>query len=268
MPEPIYRRIADDLRLRIESGELAPGSKLPTELALRDTYRVSRNTIRDALRWLLNRGLVDTRHGQGTFVASRFKPFITTLSPDWQADSGPGGGEGQAGRVEVEARSGVPDASPPAVGIKLATGNVAARLRLAEGTNVVSRHQELYIDGCPWSLQTSYYPMRLVDMGARRLLDAFGSEFLRVELQRPYARHDRARNRALAALARRLGVACVATGDVHAHTRSSAELQDSFVEMLNHVTIDDYEPLSELDTTYGFDRTEDARGDHDGDRTG
>ncbi len=40
---------------------------------------------------------------------------------------------------------------------------------------------------------------------ARRLLDAFGPQGLRVELQRPYARHDRARNRALAALARGWG---------------------------------------------------------------
>src|ERR1035441_11057098 len=48
---------------------------------------------------------------------------------------------------------------------------------------------------------------------ARRLLDAFGPEGLYVELQRPYARPDRARNRAFAALARRLGVRCVATGD-------------------------------------------------------
>jgi error-prone DNA polymerase len=53
----------------------------------------------------------------------------------------------------------------------------------------------------------------------RRLLAAFGPD-LRVELQRPFARHDRALNRGLAALAARLGVACVATGNVHAHTRS------------------------------------------------
>jgi DNA-binding transcriptional MocR family regulator len=51
-PEPAYRRIADDLRQRIESGVLVPGSRLPTELALQDSYRVSRNTIRDALKWL------------------------------------------------------------------------------------------------------------------------------------------------------------------------------------------------------------------------
>ena len=78
---------------------------------------------------------------------------------------------------------------------------------------------------------------------ARRLLDAFGPEGLRVELQRPYARHDRARNRALAAFARRLGVACVATGDVHAHARSRAELQDAFVALRNHTTLDASEPL-------------------------
>jgi error-prone DNA polymerase len=78
---------------------------------------------------------------------------------------------------------------------------------------------------------------------ARGLLDAFGPEQLRVELQRPYARHDRARNRALAAFARRLGVACVATGDVHTHARSRAELQDAFVALRHHTTLDASEPL-------------------------
>ena len=78
---------------------------------------------------------------------------------------------------------------------------------------------------------------------ARRLLDAFGPEGLRVELQRPYARHDRARNRALAALARRLGVACVATGDVHAHARARVELQDAFVALRLHSTLEASEPL-------------------------
>jgi error-prone DNA polymerase len=78
---------------------------------------------------------------------------------------------------------------------------------------------------------------------ARRLLEAFGPENLYVELQRPYARHDRARNRALGALARRLGVRCVATGDVHAHTRARAELQDAFVALRHHTTLDASEPL-------------------------
>ncbi len=76
-----------------------------------------------------------------------------------------------------------------------------------------------------------------------QLLDAFGPQGLWVELQRPYARHDRARNRALAMLARDLGVKCVATGNVHAHTRSRAELQDAFVALRNHMTLDASEPV-------------------------
>jgi error-prone DNA polymerase len=78
---------------------------------------------------------------------------------------------------------------------------------------------------------------------ARRLLDAFGPDRLYVELQRPYARDDRARNRAFSALARRLGVRCVATGNVHAHARSRAELQDAFVALRHHATLDASEPL-------------------------
>jgi error-prone DNA polymerase len=77
----------------------------------------------------------------------------------------------------------------------------------------------------------------------RRLLDAFGPERLRVELQRPYLRHDRARNRALVALARRLGVACVASGDVHAHHAGRAELQDALVALRHRTTLDASEPL-------------------------
>ncbi|HEY5287963.1 MAG TPA: DNA polymerase III subunit alpha, partial [Solirubrobacteraceae bacterium] len=56
-------------------------------------------------------------------------------------------------------------------------------------------------------------------------------------------RHDRTRNRALSALARELEIKCVATGNVHAHTRARAELQDAFVALRNHLTLDASEPL-------------------------
>jgi error-prone DNA polymerase len=75
------------------------------------------------------------------------------------------------------------------------------------------------------------------------LLEAFGPEDLYVELQRPYARHDRARNRAFAQAGRRLGLRCVATGDVHAHDSSRAELQDAFVALRHHTTLDASEPV-------------------------
>ena len=64
---------------------------------------------------------------------------------------------------------------------------------------------------------------------ARRLLRAFGRERFRIELQRPFWRHDRRRNRLLAELAERLGVPCVATGNVHAHEAARSALQDAMV---------------------------------------
>src|SRR5215216_177616 len=84
----------------------------------------------------------------------------------------------------------------------------------------------------------------------RRLLAAFGRENLYVELQRPFQRDDRARNRRLAGLAERLGVAAVATGDVHAHAHARAPLQDAFVALRNHTTLDASEPLRRGNTTH------------------
>jgi len=77
----------------------------------------------------------------------------------------------------------------------------------------------------------------------RRLLAAFGPDAFRVELQRPFQRHDRTLNRGLASLAARLGVPTVATGDVHAHTHERAQLQDVFVAIREHTTLDASEPL-------------------------
>ena len=84
----------------------------------------------------------------------------------------------------------------------------------------------------------------------RRLLAVFGRDGLRIELQRPFQRDDRARNRRLAELAERLGVAAVATGDVHAHAHERAPLQDAFVALRNHTTLDASEPLRRGNSTH------------------
>jgi error-prone DNA polymerase len=76
----------------------------------------------------------------------------------------------------------------------------------------------------------------------RRLLEAFGPDHFRVELQRPYWRHDRARNRWLELLASRLGVPTVATGNVHAHARRRAHLQDALVAIGRNETLEESEP--------------------------
>jgi len=77
---------------------------------------------------------------------------------------------------------------------------------------------------------------------AHRLLSAFGRDRFRVELQRPYWRRDRSRNRWLVGLAERLGVPCVATGNVHSHARSRAHLQDALVAVRLGMTLEEAEP--------------------------
>jgi GntR family transcriptional regulator len=172
----MYRQIAQKLQKQIESGALPRGSQLPTELELREMYDASRNTVRDAVKWLMNRGLVETRPGQGTFVVETVDPFITALFNDvtpLSSDQETGlGGEGTAYKAEVSAQGREATDSVPRVEIQQASGVIADELKLAEGSAVVSRHQQRLIDGTPYSLQTTFYPMRLVEEGAVRLIQA------------------------------------------------------------------------------------------------
>jgi GntR family transcriptional regulator len=165
MASPMYRQIAEDLRAQIESKELSPGQQLRTELELREHYGASRNTVRDAIKLLTTLGLVETKPGQGTFVVRKINPHVTILTTD--PKTGPGG--------DITQDSGVGQlviSSDPQVEIQKATPSVAEALRIAEGSQVVSRHQKRYIDGTPWSMQTTFYPMGFVLKGADRLIQA------------------------------------------------------------------------------------------------
>jgi GntR family transcriptional regulator len=166
--EPVYRKIADSLREQIESGELSPGQQLRTELELREHYGASRNTVRDAMKLLSSLGLVETRPGQGTFVVEKLAPFINVLSA--HSETGVGGDEGTSYLSEVNDQHRKPSASPIQVEVKQAASEIATGLQIPEGSQVVSRHQRRYIDGTPWSLQTSFYPMPFVVMGAEQLM--------------------------------------------------------------------------------------------------
>ena len=164
--EPKYRQIAEDLRQKIESGEMKRGSQLPTESELQESYRASRNTVRDAIKWLITRRMVETRPGQGTFVTERITPFVTTLT----GEPSSGGGEEDVYLAEVVAKHRTPEISDPKVEVQRASDVVAAALGIEAGAYVVSRHQQRLIDSLPWSLQTSFYPMSLVERGATQLL--------------------------------------------------------------------------------------------------
>jgi GntR family transcriptional regulator len=171
MPEPMWRRIAEDLRQKIEAGELgSDGKPLPTELDLQAEYEASRNTVRDAVKWLVTRGLVYTRSGQGTFVTKRIDPFVTRLSTDMSAHIGI---DSAAYASEVASQRRIATVSVPRIEIQLAASLASNdELCLPGDANVLSRHQQRFIDGVPYSLQTTFYPMRLVERGAVRLIQA------------------------------------------------------------------------------------------------
>jgi len=177
--DPLYRRIADDLRAQIETGQLEPGAQLPPEEKLGELFKASRNTIRDAIKFLISLGLVETRAGQGTFVVDPPDPLVTTLTAK---EPGLGGGEGAAYLKEANERD--PRSTIPTVELQTALAEIAYRLGVQEGTPVVSRHERRFIrskrasqptaldsDETPWSMQTSFYPRSFALKGAERLLD-------------------------------------------------------------------------------------------------
>jgi GntR family transcriptional regulator len=170
MTTPMYRDIADQLRQQIEAGEFEAGGQLPTEQDLQKLYNASRNTIRDAIKQLTTLGLVETRPGQGTFVAPKIDPFVTTLTGD--PSEGRGGGEGASYASEVKEQDRTPAVSSVQIEIQEASADVAGGLWVLVGTEVISRHLKRFIDGTPWSLETSFYPGEFADRGADRLRKA------------------------------------------------------------------------------------------------
>jgi GntR family transcriptional regulator len=70
-PEPPHRQIAAWLRARIESGELQPGRKIPSEKDIMGETGVARTTARRAVNVLREEGLVITYGGRGSYVAER-----------------------------------------------------------------------------------------------------------------------------------------------------------------------------------------------------
>lgn len=67
--EPAYKRIQGAIRRRIDSGQLKPGNPVPSERELARIHRVSLMTARHALTEMARDGIVERRHGAGTFVA-------------------------------------------------------------------------------------------------------------------------------------------------------------------------------------------------------
>ena len=172
--QPMYRYIADDLRTQIAEGKLAQNKKLPTEGELSEQYEASRNTVREAIRRLTDEGLLESRPGQGTFVARKVDPFVTVLTAD--PKTGFGGGDTAAYLSEVLSTHREPSNTAPKVEVLTVSDAGARLLDIPRGSQVVSRSQYRYIDGIPWSRQTTFYLMDFIQKGATNLLMAVDIE--------------------------------------------------------------------------------------------
>ncbi len=66
----LYQDIVEKIKEMILSGELAAGDRLPAERKLAETFRVSRNCIRQAIQALAEKHILETRRGDGTYVCA------------------------------------------------------------------------------------------------------------------------------------------------------------------------------------------------------
>lgn len=71
MPVAKYERVANAIREQIRSGQLQPGAQLPTIQKLIEQHGVGYGSVRSALLILKAEGLIESRPGEGIYVAER-----------------------------------------------------------------------------------------------------------------------------------------------------------------------------------------------------
>jgi len=143
-PVPLYSQLKEILRTRILDGTYPPLSRMPSEAELGKAFDVSRITVRQALGDLQKEGLIFKIHGKGTFVAKP-KAFqnVSTLQ---------GLGESMSQRgYEVINRLRSFKVVP-------ADAQVAARLQVAEGENVVQIKRARLVNRELVSLEITWLP--------------------------------------------------------------------------------------------------------------
>jgi GntR family transcriptional regulator len=148
LPVPLYHQVKTSLLSRIETGQWRPGDRLPSEDELADRYKVSKITVRQALRELALVGHIRREQGRGTFVQR--PPLLegprklTSFSEEMR-------------RQGVQASSAVLEQ-----GTVPASADVASTLGIAEDDPVFRLRRLRLADGDPMGVQTAYIPARLV----------------------------------------------------------------------------------------------------------
>jgi GntR family transcriptional repressor for pyruvate dehydrogenase complex len=76
MPKKIYEHIIEDIVSLINTGEISEGDRLPPERTLAKTFNVSRNTVREAIKTLSEKKILESRTGSGTYVSESGRGII------------------------------------------------------------------------------------------------------------------------------------------------------------------------------------------------
>lgn len=143
MADVVYNQIADDLRDRIVSGQLAPGDDVPTEAELALRWNTSRGPIRNALAMLRTEGLIETTRGRPARVRERRAHQAVDVSipfTRWARDIGA-----------------EPGARTQEISLRKANAEKAALLGIAEGEPVVDILRLRLLDGRPTMLERLTY---------------------------------------------------------------------------------------------------------------
>lgn len=139
---PVYKRIQNSIRKRIEAAELNPGDAVASERELAKTHKVSLMTARHALAGLEREGVVERRRGAGTFVASPKIHFNKLMSYTEHMSS-----RGLAPRTRVLVSKIIEDEQ-----------EIAARLGLPATSRMVKIARLRLTGEEPFALETCYLP--------------------------------------------------------------------------------------------------------------
>ncbi|TDC75891.1 GntR family transcriptional regulator [Streptomyces hainanensis] len=157
---PVYQRIADDLRRRIDEGELSVGDRIPSRAELKRAYAASDQTVDRAVRVLKAAGYASGQFGRGVFVSDRVP--IGALVRSTAAVDSP-----LAARLSVPdagSAGGAPDLAWEAVSTTTAApADIAVRLGLTPGERVMCTRYEYLADRRPLQLATSWEPLALTE---------------------------------------------------------------------------------------------------------
>ena len=79
----LYEQIVEQIEQSVQRGDLKPGDQLPAERELAEQFGVSRTAVREAVKALREKGLVEAYPGKGTFITSArpLSPTNVTLGP-------------------------------------------------------------------------------------------------------------------------------------------------------------------------------------------